>query len=445
MLDDPKQEGESLLSSRTLPQEAEMLIIGGGAIGTQCALKLAEADVHGIVIVEMGDFPNGSSLRSAAAVRTAFEHPTNIALATLGVQTMRDFEQRTGCRERVVSFNGYLYPAYTRTGERRTRERVSDVKEAGGNVELLGARQAMARFPYLQEEELRVAAFYPDAGFAIPALLVRETLEAAKRQGVEAFSGTCVQQISNNTQSGRWMVNTNRGVIRPRLIINACGAWSARMARFIGRDLDVYPIRRHLYFAHRREQGVFTADELRTMPFICGGTGAYIRPEHLLNGNGDFDPTDEAIMMGWASMPNARNPAHYLSIDFEDAEQDRIGDPFFNRTNVDGYGARMQRECAKFLPRLGEAGVGIRHQSCGLYEMTPDHMPIIGFDPDHASAGRPRFLHCAGFNGHGIMMSGGAAVAVTELITFGKIRSIPNPERLAVERDYSGHWDSTTI
>ena len=112
----------------------------------------------------------------------------------------------------------------------------------------------------------------------------------------------------------------------------------------------------------------------------------------------------------------------------------------FAASNILGYGYEMLAECARVVPVLTGQNVGVARRTSGLYLMTPDHMPIIGFD-----ANRPGLLHATAMCGHGIMMSAGVGQCVAELIKHGAIRSLPEPERVAPNRSFCGGWDSTTI
>ena len=55
----------------------------------------------------------------------------------------------------------------------------------------------------------------------------------------------------------------------------------------------------------------------------------------------------------------------------------------------------------------------------GLYEMTPDHNPIIGTHPDVEG-----FFLANGFSGHGLMMAPATGKAIAELVTSGTSRTI---------------------
>jgi sarcosine oxidase subunit beta len=79
--------------SRTVPPAADIVIIGGGAMGTSTAFHLAEAGVNNIVVVERGALGSGSSGKPIGGVRTQFSDPLNIELGSRSLRAYQDFSE----------------------------------------------------------------------------------------------------------------------------------------------------------------------------------------------------------------------------------------------------------------------------------------------------------------------------------------------------------------
>src|SRR3954464_13239147 len=81
---------------RSLPDRAEVVIVGGGVMGTSAAFHLAEAGVTDVVLLEADELSCGSTSKSAGGVRLQFSDEINIALALRSMDAFERFGQRPG-------------------------------------------------------------------------------------------------------------------------------------------------------------------------------------------------------------------------------------------------------------------------------------------------------------------------------------------------------------
>ena len=101
--------GSSGLSAfRTVPSAADVVIIGGGVMGTSAAFHLAEAGVPNIVVVERGELGSGSSGKPIGGVRAQFSDPLNIELGSRSLRAYQEFPHRPGADIRLDTV-GYLF------------------------------------------------------------------------------------------------------------------------------------------------------------------------------------------------------------------------------------------------------------------------------------------------------------------------------------------------
>jgi glycine/D-amino acid oxidase-like deaminating enzyme len=77
---------------------------------------------------------------------------------------------------------------------------------------------------------------------------------------------------------------------------------------------------------------------------------------------------------------------------------------------VDNFGFRLLAEMAVYAPALAESA-GIFATTCGYYGMTPDGVPLIGYDRNLTN-----LVHAAAFSGHGIMHAPISALVVEALV-----------------------------
>src|SRR5882757_3298788 len=93
---------------RAFPTKAEVVIVGGGAIGTSIAFHLAEAGVDDVLLVEKGELGSGSTTKAAGGVRTQFSDPLNVEISNRSIERIAEFGTRPGAE---IDFRqvGYLF------------------------------------------------------------------------------------------------------------------------------------------------------------------------------------------------------------------------------------------------------------------------------------------------------------------------------------------------
>jgi glycine/D-amino acid oxidase-like deaminating enzyme len=102
--------------------------------------------------------------------------------------------------------------------------------------------------------------------------------------------------------------------------------------------------------------------------------------------------------------------------EFSDDDQDHVPEQFDHRHGVDNFGFDLLADMALYAPSLVESG-GLVATTCGYYGMTPDAVPLIGFD-----ARLSNLVHAAGFSGHGVIHAPITALLVSKLIA-GDVQS----------------------
>ncbi|MGW9431318.1 NAD(P)/FAD-dependent oxidoreductase, partial [Streptomyces decoyicus] len=134
--------------SRTVPPTADVVIVGGGVMGTSIAYHLAEAGVHHIVVIERGELGSGSSGKPIGGVRAQFSDPLNIELGSRSLRAWQDFGQRPGADIRLDSV-GYLF-ALTSDQQAADFEIAVRIQNSlGVPSRMIGPREAHQLCPYL--------------------------------------------------------------------------------------------------------------------------------------------------------------------------------------------------------------------------------------------------------------------------------------------------------
>jgi sarcosine oxidase subunit beta len=347
------------------PSHADVVIIGGGIMGTSIAFHLAEAGVRNIVLVDRSELGTGSSAKPLGGVRATFSDPANIVLGQRSLAAFDTFQQRfsTDIGLRKV---GYLFLCRSES-EMLDCERSTVIQNSlGGDSRMISPAEAVRINPFLSQDALMGASHSPQDGFAEPGKVVRAYADGAAALGVRILEHTEVMDVGT-TGGSISSVTTNRGTIKTAAVICCAGAWSKRIGGMVDVSLPVVPVRRQIGMTRQMSTPMptvpFTLDLSTTMYFHNYGNGMLLG---ISNSNQEpgFD----------------RDFTHEWLPEFTAAA----------------------RVCAPAL-----AAPDLEGGWAGLYENTPDHNALIG--TSHSVEG---FYYATGFSGHGFLQG----PAVGELI-----------------------------
>ncbi len=353
---------------RTLPPVADVVIIGGGAIGTSIAFHLAEAGVTDVVLLERHDLGQGSTCKAAGGVRAQFSDRINIELGARSLEAFGRFGERPG-QEIDLDRVGYLFLLSTREDVESFERDVALQNELGVPSRMIDVAEAAARCPLIDTDGLLAAAFSADDGHCTPESVVLGYASAARRLGATLLTGVTVTGIGTAGGEAR-TVHTDRGPITAGTVICAAGAWSRTLGEMVDTDLRVTPVRRQILFTEPMP------DLPPVVPFtIDFATSFYFHRE----GRG-------------------------LLLGMSDPDQE----PGFDLSYSDRWLPRLGRAMEARAPGLLDVGLG--NGWAGLYEVTPDHNAVIG-----RSSTTPNFLYATGFSGHGFLQAPAVGEVVRDL------------------------------
>ncbi|MEU6081584.1 FAD-binding oxidoreductase [Streptomyces sp. NPDC047108] len=372
-----------------LPPDAEVVIIGGGVMGTSIAFHLAEAGITDTVVVERGDLGSGSSGKPIGGVRAQFSDPLNIEIGDRSLRAYRDFARRPGT-DIVLDTVGYLFLLTTEQHAADFEISVGIQNELGVPSRMIGPAEAQRLCPYATTDGLLAGAWSPADGHARPGLVVQGYAAAAAEAGAVIAPHTTVTGM-DTTGERVSVVHTSRGPVRCSTVVCAAGAWSAGIGRMAGVELPVRPVRRQLAFSAPLDPPA------PRIPFtIDFATSAY------------FHNSDDGLLFGLA-----------------DPDQEEGFDTTWTSEWMELFRAAARRRA----PAL--AGMEISGGWAGLYEVTPDHNALIG-----RARSPENFLYATGFSGHGFLQ----APAVGEIVRDLHLdrRPVVDVTPLAVDRFTAG-------
>jgi len=378
-------------------------VIGGGVTGALSAARLAQRGFD-VYLLEKAAIGNGSSSRSMAGIRAQFGARETVIGMLFSKWWYTHFHELLctpdNARQPVIKQNGYLFlyddPAATEPAPdaaanwSRAQATAAMQRTLGVDVELLTPADIAERWPHLAAERLVGATWCATDGFLFPVIIYGEGIRRAQELGAHVLQWT---EVTGADRRGGCITSlqTSRGPVEVDWVINCTNAWAPRTSSTLGgMPLRIEPVKRFLY--HIR---LSRSRDVAWWPMTIYGMGrplgAHTRPEgqHLIMAGMSHTPTEPA---------------------FEDADQDRVPAQFDHRYGVDNFGFRLLADMEPYAPSVA-ADAELFATTCGYYGMTPDAVPLIGFDIQLSNV-----IHAAGFSGHGVMHAPVSALLVEALV-----------------------------
>lgn len=365
-----------------------VVIIGGGAIGSAIAYFLnadPKEKAFDVTVVERDfSYTQASSALSASSIRQQFSTAINIEMSLYGISFFRTLGQTLRVGDNVPDIGlvepGYLYLA-SPAGVEVLRENHAMQKAHAVDVALMTPGELQARFPWMSTEGVALASLgLSGEGWYDGYSLLQAFRKKAVSQGTRYVQAHATGLQRNGAAVTG--VQIDSGATLPAdIVVNAAGAWAAKVAAWAGIDLPV----------HGRRRSVFSfscPDKLPGCPLVIDTSGIWLRPE------------GRKFICGFA--PPATCDLDDLPLEVEHEVFERFIWP-----------ALAARVPAFEAIRMTGAWAG-------YYEMNVfDHNAILGLHP-----ACDNLYFANGFSGHGLQQCPAAGRGVAELVRFGGYRSL---------------------
>ena len=373
----------------------DVLIIGAGSIGVPAAYYLAKRGLSVGVIEKLPSEGRGQNRAAIGGIRATHSDPAKIKICQLTIELMNRFEKEHNIDIDWIS-GGYLFPVYDVVLEGKLKKLLDTQKKFNLNIDWIDADKVKELVPGINPENLRGGTFSPEDGSASPLKLTGAYLKLAKEQKAEFFFNEEVTgfKIVNNKIIE---VQTNKDKYSADIIINAAGGDAKEIGLLSNLDIPVNP--------DCHEAGI-------TEP---------------------VKPFFKPMVVDIRSDENSANYYFYQNkegqVVFCITPKPAILGKDIDNTSV--FLPLVVKRILKLYPRL--RNLRIRRTWRGLYPMTPDGFPIVGWTNEISNM----FL-AVGMCGQGFMLGPGLGQIISEIIVDKSDKYNFILDQLTLYREFAG-------
>jgi sarcosine oxidase, subunit beta len=354
-------------------QHYDVVIIGAGSVGAPTALAMARDGLKVLVLDSLPSQGQGSNKAAIGGVRATHSDVAKIRLCLRSLEIMSGWQETYGHDIEWLE-GGYVFVAYREVEEQKLKQLLKRQLSYGLDIDWYDAEGLLTIVPDLNPDGLLGGTYSPGDGHCSPLLAGHAYCDQAKRFGAEFRYRERVTGIV--VEGGRVRgVETEQGRYGADVVVNAAGAWARELGRLVGLDHPVEP--------DSHEAGITEPVAHFLKPMIvdirpaAGSANYYFH--QLATGQVTFCITPEPPILGF----DCRETSTFL--------------PQVSRRMVD------------VMPRL--ARLRVRRTWRGLYPMSPDGSPLVGW------AGEPEgYLMAMGMCGQGFMLGPGLGELLSRMV-----------------------------
>jgi sarcosine oxidase subunit beta len=355
----------------------DVIIVGGGIAGVSTAFHLSRRGCK-TAVLERKFVAAEATGRSSGLVRMHYDLEAESRLAWASFDYFRNWRERVGgeCGFTRTGFLQIVPPTHVK----QLRANVAMHQRLGIPCQLMTADDVKRLAPDLFTDDIELAAYEPESGYADPGSTANALMTAARERGARLIQDCHVSKIK--TSGGRVTgVETQRGNFDAPVVLNAAGAWAADAGRMAGVELPVDTWWHEVAFIRR--------PSLLSHPTVIDDSlSLYFRPE---TGGLTLVALEDDSRFG---EPPYSNP-------------DRVTPGFVERA--------VERLCQR-VPGMDAGSLKTAYRGCD--GITPDQRPILD------QAGPDGYYVACGFSGTGFKLGPAVGACMAELILDGRAATV---------------------
>lgn len=352
----------------------DVIIAGAGSVGVPTAMALGELGLKPLVI-DMHPSPGqGENKHAIGGVRATHSDPGKILTCRRSLEIFSSWRALHGDEIEWLK-GGYAFPVYRKGDETLLKRLLPVQKKHGLNIDFVCPDEMREIIPGINPRGLRGGTFSPDDGSISPLLAINAFYRRALELGAEFRFNEKIDKIltKSDTILG---VATDRAEYHAPVVVDAAGPFSPELCKTAGIELPVTPD------SHE---------------------GAITEP---------VQPFFQCMVVDIRPAPGSKNYYFY---------QNQHGQVVFCITPDPPIIGKDKRETSGFLPQVCARiirlvprlkNLRVRRTWRGLYPMTPDGSPLVGWNRKVRG-----LLHATGMCGQGLMLAPAVGEVVARMIT----------------------------
>jgi sarcosine oxidase, subunit beta len=374
----------------------DAIIIGAGSVGTPIAFNLAKSGMKILVVDQLSSVGQGSNKKAIGGIRATHSDSAKIRICLRSIEIFSTWFEYNG-EDIEWTKGGYCFVAYRENEEKVLKDLLKTQNRFHLNIKWYDAEDLCQIIPDLNRQGLIGGTYSPDDGNASPLLATHAFYKHARQFGAEFHFREKVTGIE--IERGKIIgVHTDRGRYNANLVINAAGPWAAVVAKLAGVEIPIQPD------AHEAAVTEPVAHFLD--PMIVD-----IRPSEGSSNYYFYQHATGQVFFCITPSPNKWG---------------------FDVDETSEFLPMVSKRMIEVIPRL--KNIRVRRTWRGLYPMTPDGNPIVGWSREVDG-----LLHVAGMCGQGFMLGPGLGELVTRMV----IEKLDVEDQLTLEyfspyRQYKG-------
>jgi len=352
---------------------ADIIVIGGGIIGTSIAYHLGEMGVKNVILLEKNLIGSGSTGKAAGLTIHQWNTELDVKLVMGSLEIYRKLNSQNN--KELFHQSGLVYLAMNDTEERYLRQSESLLKKYGVRTDWLENKDMHKYLSWMSTGDFKCGLYTSDDGYMDPYQVAYGFAQAARKKGVRVNEMSEVTGIEMS-RGGITAVKTTEGSISTRIVINASGCWAKKIGNMIGLKLPFKPYRTQIAILKPVEplpERFAAVYDMHRNVYFHGETGGL-----LLAGDGTTEKEE--------------NP---------DMFQQKVDSSFLEE---------IAQKVSDLIPHMSDAKVA--NSWAGLCTATPDRLPIIGPVPEVSG-----LILANGSNGYGFMRAGMLGKLVAQIAT----------------------------
>jgi sarcosine oxidase subunit beta len=368
-----EKNNQKSVSSESFAKIYDILIIGAGSIGVPLSFYLAKRGMKVAVIEKNSSVGRGQNRAAIGGIRATHSDPAKIKIGLETLKIMREMETHYGYDVDWIE-GGYLFPVYSEKDEIILKKLLKIQKSYGLNIDWISEQKVQKLIPGINENNLRGGTYSPEDGSASPLKTIDAFYMLAKENNVDFYFNEEVIDAELSEEKIEVIKTTNRKY-KSDLVIDCSGGNAKEVGKIFNLDLPVFP--------ESHEAGITEPVERFFDPMIVD-----MRPE-MGSANYYFYQNKEGqIVFCITPAPNI---------------------PGKDCDNTSVFLPQVIKRMINLYPRL--RNIRVRRTWRGLYPMTPDGFPIIGYSKEVKN-----LFMTIGMCGQGFMLGPGLGKILSEII-----------------------------